>query len=216
MLSAVFAGGVLFTLAAQSVAQDPLPSVDGLDVPAFQHDCRQLLLRLQGSSHPVPAETLRRLKTLVDREDPASAETLQKLLDAHCLIAVTINPESRVKAARGPAPARLMKDRPTVALVKVVNEGGVTHALAVSGPQLRSAGAQDPVHWLEAKVSLPMQKSLTGRKIEYVLLELTAHAEGKREATLRFDVGQGTQDLGFRAEVPVLFTIGVPGSRASR
>ena len=30
---------------------------------------------------------------------------------------------------------------------------------------------------------------------------------GRREATLTFDVGQGTQDLGFRAEVPVLFTV---------
>ena len=28
-----------------------------------------------------------------------------------------------------------------------------------------------------------------------------------REATLRFDVGQGSQDLGFRGEVPVLFTV---------
>src|SRR5262249_51702278 len=30
---------------------------------------------------------------------------------------------------------------------------------------------------------------------------------GKREVVLGFDVGQGTQDLGFRAEVPILFTI---------
>src|SRR5262249_45925301 len=30
---------------------------------------------------------------------------------------------------------------------------------------------------------------------------------GKREATIGFDVGQGTQDLGFRGEAPVLFDI---------
>ena len=30
---------------------------------------------------------------------------------------------------------------------------------------------------------------------------------GKREATIGFDVGQGTQDLGFRGEVPVLFDV---------
>ena len=30
---------------------------------------------------------------------------------------------------------------------------------------------------------------------------------GKREATLGFDVGQGTQDLGFRGECPVLFDV---------
>jgi len=41
------------------------------------------------------------------------------------------------------------------------------------------------------------------------VLRLRASAAGKREATLKFDVGQGTQDLGFRAEVPVLFTVQV-------
>src|SRR5690606_37536498 len=30
---------------------------------------------------------------------------------------------------------------------------------------------------------------------------------GKREATVSFDIGQGTQDLGFRAEAPVLFEV---------
>jgi len=40
-----------------------------------------------------------------------------------------------------------------------------------------------------------------------VVLHLIGREAGKREATLQFNVGQGTQDLGFRAEVPVLFTI---------
>jgi len=30
---------------------------------------------------------------------------------------------------------------------------------------------------------------------------------GRREATVTFDVGEGTQDLGFRAELPVLFDV---------
>jgi hypothetical protein len=38
-------------------------------------------------------------------------------------------------------------------------------------------------------------------------LRLTARESGKREATLKFDAGQGTQDLGFRAEVPLLFRV---------
>jgi hypothetical protein len=36
---------------------------------------------------------------------------------------------------------------------------------------------------------------------------LRTRQSGKREATFQFDVGQGTQDLGFRAEVPILFAI---------
>jgi hypothetical protein len=125
---------------------------------------------------------------------------------------VSINPESRVKAARGPAPAELVRGRASVFLVKVHNEGGVTHPLAVGGPGLRAAGKAEPEGWLDAAL-IPAGDGparLHGGRVEYVLLRLTACEAGKREATFRFDVGQGTQDLGFRAEVPVLFTVRSP------
>jgi hypothetical protein len=48
---------------------------------------------------------------------------------------------------------------------------------------------------------------LTGRPVEYRLLRVTCSAGGKRELTVSFDAGQGTQDLGFRGEVPVLFAV---------
>ena len=53
----------------------------------------------------------------------------------------------------------------------------------------------------------PLGKTLSGRRLEYLVLELQAGEAGKREATLKFDAGQGTQDLGFRAEVPILFRV---------
>ena len=49
------------------------------------------------------------------------------------------------------------------------------------------------------------EQCLNGAPVEYVLLTLTPKEAGLREATLSFDVGQGTQDLGFRGELPVLF-----------
>ena len=36
-------------------------------------------------------------------------------------------------------------------------------------------------------------------------MQIYSRDRGKREASLAFDVGQGTQDLGFRNEVPILF-----------
>ena len=54
---------------------------------------------------------------------------------------------------------------------------------------------------------MPFANRLSGDKIEYRVLKLTPRQTGKREATLAFDVGQGSQDLGFRAEVPVLFVV---------
>ncbi|GIW78905.1 MAG: hypothetical protein KatS3mg105_0712 [Gemmatales bacterium] len=55
-----------------------------------------------------------------------------------------------MKAARGPAKAKLRLNRPVVFLVKVDNDAGVTAALRVHGPELRSE--MNPRGWLEALV----------------------------------------------------------------
>jgi len=61
--------------------------------------------------------------------------------------------------------------------------------------------------WLDLQMfdSQPLTKSLTGFPLEYRIVQLYSRDAGSREATLAFNVGQGTQDLGFRNEVPVLF-----------
>ncbi|TWT52185.1 hypothetical protein KOR42_30530 [Thalassoglobus neptunius] len=53
----------------------------------------------------------------------------------------------------------------------------------------------------------PLTDRLSGLGVEYFLLLAYCSEDGKREATLAFDVGQGTQDLGFRGEIPILFEI---------
>ena len=49
------------------------------------------------------------------------------------------------------------------------------------------------------------KKSLSGLKLEYRILALYSRDPGKRSAVLAFNVGQGTQDLGFRADVTLTF-----------
>ena len=51
------------------------------------------------------------------------------------LLAVHINPEARVKVARGPAPAVLQQAGYTPVLVKIVNESGGTQRLRIGSPQ---------------------------------------------------------------------------------
>ena len=51
----------------------------------------------------------------------------------------------------------------------------------------------------------PMMPTLSGLEIEYRVVQLYSRDAGKREAALAFDVGQGTQDIGFRNALPVLF-----------
>lgn len=203
---------VVLAAAATARAQAALPAVEEADRAPLQGQVERLLEALDRLKAPLPPETERTLRALLkDRDAGARAFTteVQNLLDPHCLVAVSINPESRVKAARGPAAAELRRGQERVVLIKVVNEAGGTPALTVSGPQVRAGKEPAPGQWLEARVLAepPLAKTLTGGRLEYLPLRLVPHEAGKREATLKFDVGQGTQDLGFRAEVPVLFTV---------
>ena len=195
-------------------AQGSLPIVDEVSFIVLRENCQRLRKALETLQSPLPDEIDKQLLPLLHAsaaDQNVAAEKIQKLLDARCLIGVSINPESRVKAARGPLAAELLLDRPVFALVKVQNDAGVTAALRIQGPELRTAETRGEGRWLEAVVlsAAPLSKTLSGAKVEYVILRLTARESGKREATLGFDVGQGTQDLGFRAEVPVLFTVRV-------
>lgn len=61
--------------------------------------------------------------------------------------------------------------------------------------------------WLDVAMhdAQPMTPTLTGTLLEYRIVSLYGRDAGLREATLAFDVGQGTQDLAFRAELALLF-----------
>jgi hypothetical protein len=196
-------------------ADTNLPLVEDVEWRPFRAHCRELLMVLDKSPAALPAETVRSMRSLLDGkpDDPRDAvRGVQKLLDPHCLLAVSINPESRVKAARGPAAAELRQNQESMVLIKIHNDGGVTHTLRLQGPEILGADKHDEGRWLEAKLvaDAPFDPKLTGQRLEYRLLRLTPRQPGKREATFQFDVGQGTQDLGFRAEVPILFSIRRP------
>ena len=147
---------------------------------------------------------------------------IQKTIDAHCLAGVNINPESRVKVQEGPVNKELMQQGWRTFLVKVHNEAGVTAPLAAesanSAPLYkRSTGRPDPEMTvsksdiphrfldIEVYANPPLKASLSGLELEYRIVQLYSRDAGKREATLSFNVGQGTQDIGFRSEVPILF-----------
>jgi hypothetical protein len=61
--------------------------------------------------------------------------------------------------------------------------------------------------WLDLQVfnGQPLPAALSGLPLEYRLIQLYTRDSGQRSAAFSFDVGQGTQDLGFRNEVDVLF-----------
>jgi hypothetical protein len=143
----------------------------------------------------------RSLFSMTKVEEPDEA---QRQIDQDVAILVTINPESRVKVHRGPAAIQLDLGWPTLVLVKVLNEGGVTAQLNVRILEDTAVTARvfEFTSLIDSKRMLTPK--LSGRHVEYQLLLLRSSVRGRRELKLSFDVGQATQDLGMRAELPVL------------
>jgi len=151
-------------------AQSPLPFVDGVDGPVLKEQSKKLLEGLEKLGGRLPDSAGRDLRAFLKEEksSDATAEHIQKLLNEQCLVGVSINPESRVKAARGPRPAELVAGKNTIFLIRVVNEAGVTHALSLEGPQIIKSAEKGKDGWLHASVypEHPSSQKLSGQKVE--------------------------------------------------
>jgi len=214
-LGVILAASVLlFACGSHGPAQAPEPiDVEG---QPLANNVLRLMQALDFVGNPLPATEVVALQKAAKTQD---AMALQKLLDPHALVVVNINPESRVKVKRGPAPAQLQQTGYTPVIIKVINEGTVTKALSIKSPQalpiyakgdpgqIKQADIKNRFLDLEMFAKNPLTEKLSGLKVEYTLALIHSSQAGKREAVLAFDVGQGSQDLGFRGEVPILFDI---------
>ncbi len=205
---------ILFLLAGVGLLAEELPIVSGVEFQPFAAQVARVVQALEIIGEPMAKQDAAALQKLIAAPGGGAAqvEAMQRILDKHALIGIEINPESRVKAQQGPAAARLMEQGWRAFLVKVANQAGITAVLAVESPnsgQLAntSAGAVGR-RWIDHAMfnKQPMKPHLSGLEVEYRILQLYSKDAGKREAKLIFDVGQGTQDLGFRSEVDILFT----------
>jgi hypothetical protein len=212
---ALLLGAVLALMVTSPASAQQLDWVETEGQP-LAGNVKRVLQALEFLGTPLAAAPLKSLKPALDAQD---ARKIQEALDAQVLLAVTINPESRVKVKRGPASVTLQQGGYTPLLVKVINEGGVTKPLVIASPQAlptSSRGKAGEITEQDVKdrfldIDLfrdqPLTKTLSGLKVEYVVALVHSTQAGKREAVITFNVGQGTQDLGFRGEVPVLFDI---------
>lgn len=217
--------GAVHLAAAEAPA---LPLVRDVEWQPLAASVRRLIDAADFLGAPFSAADRESLGTaLRDTDTFEGIGKIQEVLDKYCLFGVNINPESRVKVALGAAKPDLDEQGWRCFLVKVHNEAGVTaelQAVSPNGQSLFSGGAfsdasdrafrrkgnsdPDPRElWLDLAMfnSQPLQRKLSGLKLEYRIIQLSSKDAGKREGKILFNVGQGTQDLGFRNEADVLF-----------
>lgn len=215
-------------LASPLLAQDDVPLVASVEGQPLAANSKRIIQALEFLGSPLADETVAAIKQAAGKRD---AKELQQLLDRHVLFVVSLNPEVRVKVGRGPAKPILQKGGFTPLLVKVINNSTVTRQLRIASPQAgpvysgaslailkrqaqtelneneNSQGATDRFLELEMFQAPPMTRDLSGLEVEYAIALIYCSEAGKREATIQFDVGAGTQDIGFRGERPVLFDV---------
>jgi hypothetical protein len=218
----VLAGAIAFVGNSTSSAA-ALPVVVGVEPQPLKAQAARIAQALELLGSPLPTEQKQSLDAALAEPNAAQAAAkIQRLFDPLCLIGVNINPESRVRVDVGEAAPVLVQNGWRVFLVKVHNEAGVTAPLAVTSPNAvsmlkTSTAAKKPPQvitprdvenrWLDVQLhqQQPLNKNLSGLLLEYAVLQLHSRDAGPREAKLAFDVGQGTQDLGFRNEANILF-----------
>jgi hypothetical protein len=199
-------------------------AADGQPLAANVH---RLLQTLDSLGAPPEASRRDQITKAIAAEDSAA---LQTMLDPMALFVVEINPELRVKVKRGPGDPVLQQGGYSPIVVKIINDATLARSLHISSSQAGAiyAGASEGILLRQAQTELgknqntnrerrfldvemfdqsPMTARLSGLNIEYALALIHCSEAGSREATIAFDVGEGTQDLGFRSEIPVLFSV---------
>ena len=214
------------TLSATFLPGQELSKVEKVEVQPLIAQVTRVIEAMEYLGAPVSTADKQALQNAIKHTEAARVVAeIQSVLDKYCLFDVGINPESRVKVDQGPAKAELVEQGWRTFLVKVRNAAGITAQLKVESenalpvfasegrfslkPRPKQSVTERDVsnRWLDVMMfdRPPLRPQLSGLELEYRIIQLYSRDAGKREARISFNVGQGTQDIGFRNDVDLLF-----------
>ncbi len=199
------------------------------ELQPFIFQTNRLIEILESLGAPVSSSDKTTIEKAIGLNDEKkSIKAIQTVLDKYALFDIEINQESRVKVKRGLANAELWQNGWRTFLIKVNNQGGVTARLQVESPEAKGVyyrkeekngyGAADrnpaitskdiTQRWLDISLYTkePMKDELSGLTVDYFIIQLYSRDAGKRAGSFSFNVGQATQDVGFRNRTDILFT----------
>jgi hypothetical protein len=200
-------------------------AANAIEVQPLLAQIRRLVEALRSLGEPLSDSDLAPLTAAENSGDAAViASAIDRLLATRCLVEVRINPEGRVSVTRGPAEARLIEQGWRAFLIKVRNEAGLTARLVMESPQarpvyrpstgnamappsVRQADVADRWLALEMYDDKPLEPQLSGLPLEYRVVTLYSRDRGRREAQIGATAGGGSEDIGFRNRVAIVFQV---------
>ena len=138
----------------------PIAKVEGQPLGA---NVSRLVQAMEFLGMPLAKPVVEKLNRAIrDRDE----EVIQRILDPHVLVAVSLNPEVRVKVRRGPAKAMLRQGGYTSFVVKVFNDSTVARPLRVTSPQAGPiySGAALGILKRQAQTELKVNENVKGEK----------------------------------------------------
>ena len=205
---------------------EALPIVSKIEKQPLVAATGRLIEAMKAAGSPLSPDTISGLESAFQQDGRAASRAIQQTLDPLCLALVQINAESRVKVQEGACKKGLIQNGWRAFLVKVHNQAEITPALVVESPNAaplyqRGKGAREkpmtdeqlvtpeqvPNRFLSVSMMdrPPLKKQLSGLQLEYRVVLLYSRESGKREAAISFNIGAGTEDIGYRNALPILF-----------
>lgn len=229
-------GLVTMMLMATAVAAGPsrvintqtsLPFVDQVSRQHLVETAERIVQAFDLLGAPMSDEDLARLEAATQQPNDEAIGTIQTVLDSYCLVGIEIDDEGWLKvqpASPDPEARLLVQHQWRIFLVKVHNESTATMPLEVVSPQAllpnevpaleiptlrRSKASGDPSRWIGLKLfqQPPMEETLSGRLLDYMILGIYSRDAGMRAAELVFRLGGGAVSQLHFADTSLLFHV---------
>jgi hypothetical protein len=224
----------LVFLLTSSLAAEDLPKVTKVDRQPLAAQAKRVAQALDYLGAPLPEADKKALDAAAEDADEAKAiETIQTILDKHCLAGVRIIPPGGsppvgavLEVQPGPAKPELAEQGWRVFLIKIDNRADIKDLeLRADSPNAlplvkQSSSKPDPIVTSVGEVnqrfldlpmfnSQPLVRDLSGLELEYRILQIYCRDAGRKEAKLGFSLwrssGSKGQLVSASKQIPVDF-----------
>ena len=217
-------------LAAESMAATQMPIVVARDQRATRARLESNVLEIEKTlkevGSPIPSEAVKSLDAVAGMTDYDAIGSIQSILDKYALLSVGLNDEAwfqLIPASPNPQDRILTKGRWQTFLVKLDNASRVTSPLEVrSGQAIQTLWEENraskefclhqPHDWskwfLMRMVGPPLMPGLmTGKEVEYFVIQLCSLDAGDRAAEFTFYLGGGQVSQGHYGSAMMVFKV---------
>jgi hypothetical protein len=194
---------LLVAFAGKSAAAD-LPKVAKVELQPLAAQVQRIVEALDYLGVPLP-EADKQMLRVAARDKASGIESIQTVLDKHCLAGVRLLADNQLETVAGPARPELAEQGWRVFLVKVYNPAGLAQLeLQADSPnaqpmQRRSTSTPAPKVISTGEVekrfldlmmygSQPLLRDLAGLELEYRILQLYCRDAGRKEGQLGFSL----------------------------